>query len=117
MKGTFTNLKKQFVPLFSFLYKVFFVVVACNMMVHSMPPPPPVFTSPIGNVVSNAVSITPAHSGPNNLGLEHMYAVEVLERFLPLKFWAGFTQETNAYHDRCKEKDAEAGLNGNLMQR
>ena len=59
--------------------------------------------------------------GPNIPGLEHMHAVEVLERFLPLKFWAGFTQETNAYHDRCQKdpsnadpdkKDVETALNG-----
>ena len=59
--------------------------------------------------------------GPNSPGLQHMHAVEVLERFLPLKFWAGFTQETNAYHDRCQkdpsnadpdEKDVETALNG-----
>ena len=59
--------------------------------------------------------------GPNIPGLQHMHAVEVLERFLPLKFWAGFTQETNAYHDRCQkdpsnadpdEKDVETALNG-----
>ena len=32
------------------------------MMVHTMPPPPPLFPSPTGNVVPNAVSVTPVHS-------------------------------------------------------
>jgi hypothetical protein len=32
------------------------------MMVHTMPPPPPLFTSPTLNVVPNAVSVTPVHS-------------------------------------------------------
>ena len=46
--------------------------------------------------------------GPNIPGLETMHAVEVLERFLPLKFWAEFTQETNAYRERCKADAANA---------
>ena len=41
--------------------------------------------------------------GPNIPGLEHMHAVEVLKRFLPLQFWTNFTQETNAYHERCAQ--------------
>ena len=50
-----------------------------------------------------------------------MHAVEVLERFLPLKFWAEFAQETNAYRERCNrdpanadpdEIEVETGLNG-----
>ena len=46
--------------------------------------------------------------GPNIPGLEHMHAVEVLERFLPLKFWADFTTETNAYRERCNKDAANA---------
>ena len=37
-----------------------------------------------------------------------MHAVEVLERFLPLKFWADFTTETNAYRERCNKDAANA---------
>ena len=59
--------------------------------------------------------------GPNIPGLDNMHAVEVLERFLPLKFWAEFAQETNAYRERCAanpinadpdEAEVENGLNG-----
>ena len=59
--------------------------------------------------------------GPNITGLEGMHAVEVLERFLPLKFWAEFAQETNAYRERCQqdarnahpdEIEVENGMNG-----
>ena len=37
-----------------------------------------------------------------------MHAVEVLERFLPLKFWADFTTETNVYRERCNKDAANA---------
>ena len=59
--------------------------------------------------------------GPNIPGLASMHAIEVLERFLPLKFWAEFSQETNAYRERCQqnpinadpdEQEVEIGLNG-----
>ena len=46
--------------------------------------------------------------GPNIPGLETMHAVEVLERFLPLKFWTQFAQETNAYRARCAENPKNA---------
>ena len=46
--------------------------------------------------------------GLNIPGLEHMHAVEVLERFLPLQFWTNFTQETNAYRERCAQDASNA---------
>ena len=39
--------------------------------------------------------------GPNIQNLEHMHPILVLERFLPISFWTNFTQQTNAYRDRC----------------
>ena len=41
--------------------------------------------------------------GPNIENLEHMHPILVLERFLPMGFWTKFTQETNAYRDRCNK--------------
>ena len=41
--------------------------------------------------------------GPNIENLEHMHPILILERFLPMEFWTKFTQETNAYIDRCNK--------------
>ena len=39
--------------------------------------------------------------GPNIENLAQMHPIVVLERFLPMQFWTNFTQETNAYRERC----------------
>ena len=49
--------------------------------------------------------------GPNIENLEHMHPILVLERFLPMEFWTKFTQETNAYRDRCTKDPNLADLN------
>ena len=55
--------------------------------------------------------------GPNIPGLETMHPAEVLERFLILKFWTNFTQETNAYRERCAADPVNADPDEDEVER
>ena len=45
-------------------------------------------------------------TGPNIEGLARMSPCQVLERFIPVSFWARVAQETNAYRQRCQQDAA-----------